>query len=232
VAFATTALLEASIMKTQGASIDLSEQYVFYVARLNDPDLSEDGTYPNYALDGLQQRGACAEWLWPYNPYDDWGQALTFSTPTRRVSVLDADAQRHRIAGYSSLTPTDVQALKQALADGNPVAIGVAFFNKAWFNHFTDSTGEVLMPITRARAEGTETLYDTIDGGHEILLTGYHDTPDENDVANYRPGGGYFDFKNSWGTDWARANLNGWPGFGRLPYAYVAKYNTDASVIT
>jgi hypothetical protein len=111
------------------------------------------------------------------------------------------------------------------------VAIGLPVFKDAWLNGFTDSTGEIQMPLTRANPDGTETLLDTIAGGYAIPLIGYRDTPDPNDVANHRPGGGYFAFKNSWGTTWASNNAIDGPGFGVLPYAYLAKYNTDAYVI-
>jgi hypothetical protein len=166
-----------------------------------------------------------------YNPFNDWGQASTFTTPLHPLADLDANAQKYRISGYESLEPTDVQAVKQKLAEDRPVAIGVPVFQDAWFGSFTESTGEIQMPLTRPNPDGTETLLDKIVGGHAIALIGYCDTPDPNDVANYRPGGGYFTFKNSWGTRWAPDNPLEGPGFGVLPYAYLKKYNTDAYII-
>jgi hypothetical protein len=231
VAFTTAALLEAQILLDTRQQIDLSEQYVYSAARQNDPDLREDGTYPQYALDGLLQRGACLERLWPYNAHNDWGQSLTFHAPNYSLKDLDTDAQAHRITGYSTLLANDVDDVKLALVRKQPVAIGVPVYKDAWFNGFTEMTGELQMPLTRPNSDGTETLLDTVSGGHAVPLIGYRDTPDPNNVADYRPGGGYFIFKNSWGTTWASSNANDGPGFGILPYAYLVKYNTFAYVI-
>lgn len=231
VAFTATALLEAQVLRDTHQVLDLSEQFVYYLARQNDPDRREDGTYLQYALDGLQQRGACLAGLWPYSHYNDWGQALTFLPPAHPLVDLEADARSHRIAGYSGCRANDVNAMKFALAHNQPVAVGLPVFKDAWINAFTNSTGEVQMPLARPNPDGTETLLDTVTGGHAIPLIGYRDTPDPNDVAVHRPGGGYFTFKNSWGTAWASGNLNDGPGFGILPYAYLEKYNTAAYVI-
>jgi hypothetical protein len=231
VAFTAVALLESKVLRDTHQQVDLSEQYVYYLARQNDPDKQEDGTYFQYAADGLLQRGACLESLWPYNPYNDWAQALRFVTFPYSLSDLDSDAKTHRIAGYSAFPAHAVATMKQALLNQQPVAVGVPVFRDAWMNGFTESTGEIQMPLTRSNPDGTEMLLDMVVGGHAIPLIGYRDTPDPNDVANYRPGGGYFAFKNSWGTPWASNNMADGPGFGILPYAYLEKYNTDAYVI-
>jgi hypothetical protein len=123
VAFTATALLEAQILRDTHQQVDLSEQYVYYLARQNDPDKQEDGTYFQYAADGLLQRGACLEALWPYNPYNDWGQSLRFVTYPYTLSDLDADAKAHRISGYSAIPANDVGAVKQALANQQPVEV-------------------------------------------------------------------------------------------------------------
>jgi hypothetical protein len=233
VAFATTALLESK-MRILGAEepLDLSEQFVYFVARQNDPDKKEDGTYPHYVLDGLQSRGACTENLLRYNQYNDWGQSLWFDNLSHPLSLLDQDAQQHRINGYTAIAPKIVITLKSAIVSRQAVCIGVPVFRQAWYNPTTQQTGEVQMPLTRVNpVDGSVTVLDTVVGGHAVAVAGYEDTPDPNDFMKYRPGGGYFIFKNSWGTTWAPQNSFG-PGFGVLPYDYTAKYNMDAFVVT
>ena len=230
-AFTCTALLESKILRETHQSYDLSEQYVYYVARLNDPDRSQDGTYFPYTLDGLRDRGACEEMLWPYEAYNDWGQTLTFQMQSPSLNKLDADAARFRISGYDSITPDSVQIIKQKLNRQQLVGIGVPVFKDAWDNNgFVEATGEVQLPLVRPLSDGSEELLDEVTGGHAVALVGYVDTPDPNDRVNFRPGGGYFLFKNSWGTGWAFQSVYQ-AGYGILPYAYVQKYNQDAYVL-
>lgn len=97
VAFAVTALLESLLRVKRKQSLDLSEQYVYLVTRQNDPDRRESGSYLRYALDVLQQQGACRGKLLPYVRWDDWGQASLFQNPTRTQFTLDNDAYNYRI---------------------------------------------------------------------------------------------------------------------------------------
>lgn len=87
------------------------------------------------------------------------------------------------------------------------------------------------MPPTRPNPDGSVTLLDTIIGGHAFAIVGYVDTPNPHDVGTYRAGGGYFVFKNSWGSGWAASNTAQGPGFGSLPYEYIRKYTLEAYTI-
>lgn len=232
VAFATVALLEAKIRREQNEEVDLSEQYVYFRARQKDPDRREDGTYSRYALDALVQFGACREALLPYEPYNDWGQSQLFQQAACVLSNLDPDAQQNRIRGWSSLSPNSLPAIKQAILNDQPVCASAAVFYDAWYdNGVTETIGEVQMPLSRPNPDGTETVLDVPVGGHAFAIVGYKDTPDPDDLRIWRPGGGFFIFKNSWGTIWAPQCLYG-AGFGILPYSYIEKYNWFAEVIT
>ena len=70
-------------------------------------------------------------------------------------------------------------------------------------------------------------------GGHAICLYGYCDTPFKG--KDYREGGGYFIFRNSWGESWASNNndpeLRIRKGYGVLPYEYVRLFGIDAVVV-
>jgi len=229
VAFAVTALLESLLRSKRKQSLDLSEQYVYLVTRQNDPDRRESGSYLRYALDGLQKQGACRERLLPYVRWDDWGQAFLFQNPTRTQFTLDKDAYNYRINSYASVNGRSVNAVKQALVNNQPVAVGVPVYENAW--RYGIRAGEVSMPLTRLNPDGSVTLLDTPMGGHAIAIVGYVDTPDPTDIGTYRVGGGYFVFKNSWGHDWAAHNTSHGPGFGSLPYEYVRMYTEEAYTI-
>jgi C1A family cysteine protease len=88
------------------------------------------------------------------------------------------------------------------------------------------------MPLTRTELDGSNTVLDTVVGGDAVAIVGYQDTPDPNNPMTYRPGGGYFIFKNSWGTDWAANNTTYGSGFGLMPYAYLQAFNEDAYTIS
>jgi C1A family cysteine protease len=231
VAFAVGALAEAGILRDTGQTVDLSEQYIYFQARQNDPDRDQDGTFIHYALDGLQSLGACPESIWPYEPYNDWGQALSFSKPAFSLGAMNRQAKPYKIRGYRALAARDVAAIKTEIAAGRPVAVGVTTFRAAWDgNGFVEATGEVQLPLTRTASDGSVELLDEVSGGHAIALVGYVDTPDPAEVE-FRPGGGYFIFKNSWGMGWAAQSPIS-PGFGILPYEYLERYNQDAYVLS
>ncbi len=58
-------------------------------------------------------------------------------------------------------------------------------------------------------------------GGHAMCLVGYVDMP------NPGLGGGRFILRNSWGTSWGIDSQYG-PGYGTIPYAYIARMGAEA----
>lgn len=222
VAFSATALLETKLWRDIMIPIDLSEQYVYFLARRNDPDRSMDGTFPRYAFDGLVANGACHESFWPYQDFHDWGQALTFEVPIHNLWMLESDALQRRVTAYRRVEATSVAALKAELFQQRLVCMCVPVFEFAW--DLAWSSGEVTLPLSVPDSQGGEVVFDRIVGGHAISLCGWVDTPKGRDA---RPGGGYFIFKNSWSERWAAQNTFR-PGFGFLPYAYVERYGFEA----
>jgi hypothetical protein len=75
------------------------------------------------------------------------------------------------------MTDKELQAIKDALAAGHPVACGLRWPKVA---------GHELLDVPPP-----EDVYD----GHSIVFTGYEDTPGQH-------GGGVFLFRNSWGENW------------------------------
>src|SRR5206468_2026748 len=96
------------------------------------------------------------------------------------------------------LSDKQLLAMKEALANGHPVACGLR-----WPKTLTDHQ---LLRILDAR--------DVFDG-HSILFTGYEDDPKN-------PGEGVLLFRNSSGPKWG----NG--GYGVMSYAYARAYANDA----
>jgi C1A family cysteine protease len=231
VAFATTALLQGFIenhVKSFTRSRQFSEQYLYYRAKSNDPNKTEDGSLFSYALQVLVEHGVCAETYLPYRGYNDWGHSLLFDKPQSDRRSLDKYAEGSRISDFIHLPRHErVATIKNCLRRNLPVGIGVLTFQDAWDNDYTIQKGEVELPIVAER-DGKQVLMDTCTGAHAITVYGYQDDPDPEIT---RPGGGSFIFRNSWGNGWASDNDYG-RGYGNLPYEYVERYCLDACIIT
>src|SRR5262249_13794365 len=140
--------------------------------------------------------------------------------PKREENRLVAFAEKHRITSYRSVARS-VEEIKRELAGGRPVGVGVAVYYLAWYNALALMKGEITMPIMDTSGTHAEIL-DNYVGGHAIVLTGYQDNSEEKSEESYRPGGGFFTFRNSWGQEWAAKNDSA--GYGVLPYQYLERF--------
>jgi C1A family cysteine protease len=129
----------------------------------------------------VQTMGICPE---TEEPYD-----ITKFTQSPTQQDL-ADAQKYKISEYHRVN--DLTMLKTALAEGQPVVIGINVYSSFESNEVA-TTGIVPMPNTE-----TEQLL----GGHAVLVVGYDETKEWAIV------------RNSWGIDW------GEKGYFYLPYQY------------
>lgn len=152
-----------------------------------------DGTSIRQALEVVKRRGLVKEEAFPYTDRDCARQ------PDER---LLEEAERHRIAGYNRLTlnhdnyAVDLNAIKQNLAQGAPVVIGMLVGGS-----FYQLQGEELWePTPRDYAamrsqRGGHIVNDGVEagfGGHAMTIIGYDDT-------KY---GGALHIMNSWGPRW------------------------------
>ncbi|MEN4011884.1 MAG: C1 family peptidase [Chloroflexota bacterium] len=203
VAFATTAVREYLLAKMPGYK-NLSEQHLYWNCKQHD-GVSGAGTYISVAMERLLADGQCPEETWPYNPLPIAGNEGQSPPP--------ADAREkglpQRISETRRIPARSVADLKQALADGQPVAFAVPVFTY-WFMEPLRRSGDIRLPFSSDRQEG----------GHAMTMVGYQDDPEV-------PGGGYFHIRNSWGTSWASESLLG-SGYARLPYAYMQYYGNAA----
>ena len=230
-AFTIINLIEFDLNRQNIEFEPLSVQYLFMQAKRLDSDAFADGTTFQRVLEALETHGICPERFLPYRPLPDHGQFLHLKQHEHSLRKLDSCAGYCANSSYTVLTNgrcSNVPYLKEMLSRGNAVGLGVHTFDYSWIgNGTTMRTGEVILPILIQEKEEW-LMTDNPTGAHAITLVGYVDETGE----NARPGGGYFIFKNSWGTSWAHANTKVGAGYGILPYEYVQRYSIAAAMLS
>jgi hypothetical protein len=185
VAHAVAGAYQYWIKKASHQEKDVSRLFIYYNARWRDGSQGEDGgSVIQLAMEGLSTFGACDETMWPFDP-----QFLL----ERPDDDCYKDAATYRVHDMAQV-PTDLQAWKQALAEGKPIVFGCELFDS--FDNCTDNGGVVTMPDPNEIARAKHS-------GHSMCAVGYSDS--EN----------VFIVRNSWGTDW------GDKGYCYIPYAYL-----------
>jgi C1A family cysteine protease len=115
--------------------------------------------------------------------------ALAFQVPPQASYT---EASNHKISTYQSLDGSNVQALKNCLAQGFPFVFGFTVFS-SFESASVASNGIVPMPSS----------YEEEQGGHAVMCVGYDDAKQ------------VFIVRNSWGPDW------GDNGYFYLSYTYL-----------
>jgi len=205
-----TFTLAACYQILSGDTTDLSEQFLYWVCKSRDNIRGDVGTNPLMAAQILQEVGVCSESTWPYKP-----APVDNANPghERPPDEAFAEAKRRRISGFKQLPAKGVAQIKQALAQGKPVLIGLPIW-ESW-----TSAGQA----RRLGKLRKELPGEKRGGGHAMCIVGYRD-----DEA--APGGGYFIVRNSWGADWAKENPDG-PGYCWAPYQLVFEQGLAAFAI-
>lgn len=140
-----------------------------------------------HGCDSLLQKGVCRESLWPYS------DSLLLVCPH---SEAYGEAWHHKLQSYYKLET--LNDIRNCLAAGFPVAFGITIYD----SFETDDvalTGLVPDPG----------LFDSVAGGHALLIVGYDDT-DQTLLV-----------RNSWGVRWGMA------GYCKMSYAYVISMGYD-----
>jgi C1A family cysteine protease len=119
------------------------------------------------------------------------------------------------------LGATLVDDYKQALASGRCVAFAVPIYAST-FNR-QDPTGNAQRLFATGRIV-LPTSSDTLLGGHAMCIVGYQD-----DTSIPALGGGRFIVRNSHGPEFGALSAFG-PGYGTIPYSYVAAYGQEIGV--
>lgn len=208
---------------------DLSEQFLFWGTKTQggDPSPHEDGTWIEFAKEALMQVGVCREELWPYDGLVRGGN-VTHAGPGLPTGSAQSGAVPfcHPCSEYAREGGA-ARVLEHLTRTRRPVAISLPVFrdrlvplNTNWNTPVGIAYGEVLDPPPTAVAEN----------GHAVCVVGF--VPDGEELH-----GGYFVFRNSWGTMkfGRRAPVEGWyapaPGYGQISASYVDNYLWELCVL-
>lgn len=205
--FALTFLLEYAYDSRLNSGFSaLSEEYLNYVAHLV-LGTSGDGGFFDQLDNGYQVWGMATATEEPYQ---------TTKVSSIQQSLLDAGAlwtrfQVDYVKSWDNTKGASQNQLDSVIAylDANsPVAFGGWWpTSSAWGTSTVD--GVDVMNVPDLSKKSTE-VFD----GHSVGLVGYCKSTDFD-------GGGYFVFRNSWGSTWGDS------GYGYMPFQYVLDYAND-----
>jgi C1A family cysteine protease len=211
VAFASLATYE-HYLHIHGASHDLSEQFLYWDCKNSDGHPNEEGTWVRVAFPLLQRDGCCTEGDWSYVPNVIVGNEGQGPPP----AGVQRNALAYRMAGSVNIPPTSILDIKNALNNGRCVTFSIPVYN-SWFASLqVRLTGDLTMPIP-----GEVPI-----GGHAMCMVGYDDMPNSPEI-----GGGRFIIRNSWDVTWGANSPHG-PGYGTIPYLYIARSCMEAFSIS
>lgn len=174
VAFTFASIFEYFLKQNAEPTPDLSEQFLYYNARMRANATDKDeGSNMYYAVTALTEDGICKEDFWKYDP-------TAYSVEPSTDAYEDAKQRKVRIAKNVKLNRDDIRS---ALADGFPVAFAIKIYDSFQKNN----NGFISFPTTEEIA-----AYDSNgeNHSHAMVICGYND--DEQ----------LFKVRNSWGSDW------------------------------
>lgn len=208
VAHAVVALMEC-FYRRAGESLDLSEQWLYWVCKERDGAPNDEGTQIFVATEIAVGDGVCLEDTWPYEPDEIPGNEGQGPPPSGAAQ----EAANRRMGSWDELADRSAAAIQAALDETLPVAIGVPVYDNWASNPAANASGDIPMPLP----------FSVLEGGHAMAIVGY-------DFDSDVPGGAGFIVRNSWGEDWANDSAIG-PGYGVLPFPYVEQYGWGAYVL-
>jgi hypothetical protein len=98
---------------------DVSRLFIYYNAREIDDTIDEDaGTHISSAIQSLQEKGACSEETWPY-------EIDNFSEEPDEEAY--DEAAKFTVEDFNAV-PVNLDAWRQALAEGHPIIFGIKLF--------------------------------------------------------------------------------------------------------
>lgn len=174
---------------------------------------SHTGSQIKRCFEVIREYGTCRYSLWPYANVQTEEAVVGASFPPGSRE----DALKHRIPTglYLLHSPNNVEEIRGILAGANgrrpmPVCVGLPLFEGCDGERFK---------FPEAHEENGRLVSDNaLKDVHEMLIVGFED---DKMVA----GGGWFEVRNSWGANW------GDNGYGKVPYAYVECFCTEAGTI-
>ncbi len=183
-AYAARTILEAQRTGKNPNSVRFSPSFMYNQISLDHS--SCQGSYIKLAMDNMMNIGAV--------PFDDFKYDET-SCNRDPGGQLKAKAQAYKIKGFQRLTAegqsrmTEMLSIKQNLAKGSPVIIGMMVGGSFMQNMMGK---EAWIPT---RSDYAKSQF----GGHAMCIIGYDD---------YKMDGeGAFQIMNSWGEDWGKKGI-------------------------
>lgn len=162
------------------------------------------------ALRGWNLTGAARDDVWPYDPNDEDGAVHGSLTLARLL-----DARTRRMRSYRKIAAADVDAMRDAIADGHVLYVS-ADLHSGWHRLYLRDNGARLAGGQSGLAHEPviENLPDDEPReGHAFVIVGYDDDKRA------------FWVHNSWGPEW------GAEGYALLPYADWLARGRDAWVL-
>lgn len=185
---AVAAAFQFDQMKENIPSWNPSRLFIYYNERMIEGTINQDsGAELRDGIRAISTYGVCDESVWAYD--------VTKFTITPSAEAYE-QAKQHMAIQYARVGQ-DLNSLKQTLAGGFPIVVGIILF-EAFESDAVAATGMVPMP-------NPET--DNCLGGHAVLVVGYDDAKE------------CFIMRNSWGPNW------GDKGYFYLPYNYLTNQN-------
>ena len=177
-AFSTLAVLESSILKASGDSLDLSEE--------NMKNLM--GLYSDYGWEMETNRGGYGgmaipyllSWMGPVPEDDDEYDDYSTLSP-----LLDSIMHVQNVKYVSRSSFTDNDAIKRAVMEYGALGTGI-FFDYLYYNNETSAYYSSITTMTN----------------HAVAIVGWDDGYSKDNFILKPRGDGAFIVKNSWGDDW------------------------------
>jgi C1A family cysteine protease len=178
-------------MKQGHSSFIPSRLFIYYNERVIENTVNEDaGAQIRDGIKTLAELGVCPETMWKYQ---------TWKFNKKPCPDCYTEALKNQILQYYRIAEHTLQGVKEALADGFPVAFGFTLY-ESFMTEDVARTGVATVPLPN----------EAPIGGHAVLAVGYDDSKQCLIV------------RNSWGNSW------GDKGYFYLPYWYITTPNAAA----
>lgn len=178
--FGVTRAMRTALVHAGLPDVDLSELFAYHQNRI-ESGLSpavDTGATIRGSMDAARKWGVCVEGYWDYRHADAY-------LNVKPEAYAYAEALNHQALETYSV-PNSPDAIRQALAAGFGVSLGVTVYHNAFENA---PNGDVQMPQAG----------DWIPGAHNIVLDGWDD------------GMGRYGFPNSWSQRWGASGYGTLP---------------------
>ena len=164
--------------------------------------------FSNLAL-GYAKYGLVPETLLPYQPTYNPNQVVPTSTQKAGWAIFRFSPCFIKEWNVNTgVSPGQLSLATECIKSDIPVAAGLRWPTNGNFLTTKVVSMDVMIPPVPSK----------VVDGHSIAFVGYK-------KSNLFPGGGYFIFRNSWGSGW-------WDGgYGYMSFAYVAQYANDLFVL-